>query len=186
VFAAGGTLSTRIEGYRLRPGQLEMAQAIAAAIEANGCLIAEAGTGTGKTFAYLVPALLWGGKVVLSTGTKTLQDQLFQKDLPMVRAALGAPVTVALLKGRSNYLCHYHLERTRANGRMSSRQDVAHLRSITRFAQSTRSGDKSELAGVPETAPIWNLVTSTRENCLGMECPNYKDCFVMQARREAQ
>jgi len=186
IFAEGGALAGHIDGYRLRAGQLQMAESIATAIERQGVLIAEAGTGTGKTFAYLVPALLWGGKVVLSTGTKTLQDQLFQKDLPMVRAALGAPVTVALLKGRSNYLCHYHLERTHGNGRLSSRQDVSQLRSIMRFAQVTKTGDKSELASVDENAPIWNLVTSTRENCLGIECPHYKDCFVLQARREAQ
>jgi len=186
IFAEGGTLSSHISGYRLRPGQLEMARAIGQAIETQGALIAEAGTGTGKTFAYLVPALLWGGKVIVSTGTKTLQDQLFQKDLPMVRAALGAPVTVALLKGRANYLCHYHFERIKANGRMSSRQEAAQLRSIVRFAQSTRTGDKAEAMGVSESAPIWNLVTSTRENCLGAECPNYKECFVLQARREAQ
>ncbi len=173
-------------GYRARSGQLEMAQAIAHAIEEQTTLIAEAGTGTGKTFAYLVPALLWGGKVIVSTGTKTLQDQLFRKDIPTVRAALGAPVTVALLKGRSNYVCHYHLARTQADGRLSSRQDVSYLRHIGRFVKSSRTGDKSELNQVPENASVWPLVTSTRDNCLGSDCPNYRECFVMQARREAQ
>jgi ATP-dependent DNA helicase DinG len=149
-------------------------------------LIVEAGTGTGKTFAYLVPAMLWGGKVIVSTGTKHLQDQLFQRDIPTVRDALAVPVSVAMLKGRANYLCHYYLQRTADSGRLPSRQDTVHLQEIVRFAKITRTGDKAELASVPETAPVWSMVTSTRENCLGQECPHYKDCFVMLARREAQ
>ncbi|MEJ8795994.1 ATP-dependent DNA helicase [Trinickia caryophylli] len=149
-------------------------------------LIVEAGTGTGKTYAYLVPAMLWGGKVIVSTGTKHLQDQLFQRDIPTVREALAVPVSVAMLKGRANYLCHYYLQRTADNGRLPSRQDTVHLQEIVRFAKLTRTGDKAELASVPETAPVWPMVTSTRENCLGQECPHYKECFVMQARREAQ
>ncbi len=152
----------------------------------GGTLIVEAGTGTGKTYAYLVPAMLWGGKVIVSTGTKHLQDQLFQRDIPTVRDALAVPVTVAMLKGRANYLCHYYLQRTADNGRLPSRQDTAHLQEIVRFAKITRTGDKAELASVPETAPVWSMVTSTRDNCLGQECPQYKECFVMQARREAQ
>ena len=149
-------------------------------------LIVEAGTGTGKTFAYLVPAMLWGGKVIVSTGTKHLQDQLFARDIPTVRDALAVPVSVAMLKGRANYLCHYYLQRTADNGRLPSRQDTAYLQDIVRFAKITKTGDKAELASVPETAQVWSMVTSTRENCLGQECPNHKDCFVMQARREAQ
>jgi ATP-dependent DNA helicase DinG len=149
-------------------------------------LIVEAGTGTGKTFAYLVPAMLWGGKVIVSTGTKHLQDQLFQRDIPTVRDAMAVPVSVAMLKGRANYVCHYYLQRTADSGRLPSRQDTVHLQEIVRFARITRTGDKAELASVPETAPVWSMVTSTRENCLGQECPHYKDCFVMQARREAQ
>jgi len=163
-----------------------MAQDIAACIAASGTLIAEAGTGTGKTFAYLAPALIWGGKVVVSTGTKTLQDQLFRKDLPLLKKAIGAPLTTALLKGRANYVCHYHLERARSEGRLASRQDVGHLRSIVRFMQSTQTGDRAEVVDVPETATIWSQVTSTRDNCKGIECPNYRECFVMQARRQAQ
>ena len=168
------------------------ASAGAASTEAGGAddggntLIVEAGTGTGKTYAYLVPAMLWGGKVIVSTGTKHLQDQLFQRDIPTVRDALAVPVSVAMLKGRANYLCHYYLQRTSDNGRLPSRQDAAHLQEIVRFAKMTRTGDKAELASVPETSPVWSMVTSTRENCLGQECPSYKDCFVMQARREAQ
>ena len=186
LFSERGALASHVHGYRARDGQVEMAQAVADAIDRCGTLIAEAGTGTGKTFAYLVPALLWGGKVIVSTGTKTLQDQLFRKDVPMVRAALQAPVTVALLKGRSNYVCREHLQRTQETGRLTSRQDVIHLRSIVRFAQSSGSGDRAELAEVPEQAPVWNVVTSTRDNCLGAECSHYRDCFVMKARRGAQ
>jgi ATP-dependent DNA helicase DinG len=154
--------------------------------DGGNTLIVEAGTGTGKTYAYLVPAMLWGGKVIVSTGTKHLQDQLFLRDVPTVRDALAVPVTVAMLKGRSNYLCHYHLERAHDGARTMSRQDLSHLSEVSRFGKITRTGDKSELSSIPENAAIWPLVTSTRENCLGQECPNYKDCFVMQARREAQ
>ncbi|MES2350488.1 MAG: ATP-dependent DNA helicase [Pseudomonadota bacterium] len=186
LFGAGGPLGPAVGEYRPRKSQTEMAKAVAAAISSQTTLIAEAGTGTGKTFAYLVPALLWGGKTIVSTGTKNLQDQLFLRDIPTVRAALQAPVSVALLKGRSNYLCHYHLERTLQNGRMTSRDDVGHLREISRFLKMTNSGDKAELARVPENALIWNLVTSTRDNCMGSECQYYQDCFVMKARKEAQ
>ena len=185
LFSAEGTLAAHIKNFRTRPQQVEMAQAIAEAIKGNGQLIAEAGTGTGKTFAYLVPALLAGGKVIISTGTKNLQDQLFQRDLPTVRDALKLPVSVALLKGRANYVCHYHLERAQSDGRFATREDVRHLAKITQYAKVTQSGDKSGLAGVPENAPIWMQVTSTRDNCLGQECPQHKNCFVLKARKEA-
>ena len=186
LFGAGGPLGPAVGSYKPRRSQTEMAKAIAHAIDSQTTLIAEAGTGTGKTFAYLVPALMWGGKTIVSTGTKNLQDQLFLRDIPTVRAALQAPVSVALLKGRSNYVCHYHLERTLQNGRMTSRDDVGHLREISRFIKMTSSGDKAELAKVPENALIWNLVTSTRDTCMGAECQYYQDCFVMKARKEAQ
>jgi ATP-dependent DNA helicase DinG len=186
LFGPGGPLSPAVGGFRPRQSQTEMAKAVADAIATQTTLLAEAGTGTGKTFAYLVPALLWGGKTIVSTGTKNLQDQLFLRDIPTVRAALQAPVSVALLKGRANYVCHYHLERTQQNGRMTSREDVGYLREISRFLKMTNSGDKAELAQVPENAMIWNLVTSTRENCMGSECQYYQDCFVMKARKEAQ
>ncbi|SDA42019.1 MULTISPECIES: ATP-dependent DNA helicase [unclassified Janthinobacterium] len=186
LFGAGGPLGPAVGSYKPRRSQTEMAKAIANAIDSQTTLIAEAGTGTGKTFAYLVPALMWGGKTIVSTGTKNLQDQLFLRDIPTVRAALQAPVSVALLKGRSNYVCHYHLERTLQNGRMTSRDDVGHLREISRFIKMTSSGDKAELAKVPENAMIWNLVTSTRDTCMGAECQYYQDCFVMKARKEAQ
>jgi ATP-dependent DNA helicase DinG len=186
LFSAGGPLAPAVGSFNPRRSQTEMAKAIAHAIAEQKTLIAEAGTGTGKTFAYLVPALLWGGKTIVSTGTKNLQDQLFLRDIPTVRAALKAPVSVALLKGRSNYVCHYHLERTLQNGRMTSREDVGNLREISRFIKMTNSGDKAELSKVPENALIWNLVTSTRDTCMGTECQYYQDCFVMKARREAQ
>ena len=186
LFGADGLLGQAVGGYRPRQSQTEMAKAIADAIANQQTLIAEAGTGTGKTFAYLAPALLWGGKVIVSTGTKNLQDQLFLRDIPTVRKALKAPVTVALLKGRANYVCHFHLERTLQNGRLTSREDVGYLREISRFMKTTSSGDKAELSKVPENALVWNLVTSTRETCLGAECQYYQDCFVMKARKEAQ
>jgi ATP-dependent DNA helicase DinG len=185
AFSAEGPLAQAIDNYRPREGQLAMAMAVDEAMRNYGLLVAEAGTGTGKTFAYLVPALLSGAKVIVSTGTKTLQDQLFDRDIPMVRSALRVPVSIALLKGRANYVCHYHLDQARSEGRFSSRESALHLHEITGFALRTRSGDKSELDTVPEDASIWSHVTSTRENCLGSDCPRLKDCFVMEARRRA-
>jgi len=184
-FSEQSPLATEVASFRPRAQQREMALAVAEAIRDNAILVVEAGTGTGKTFAYLVPALLAGGKVVISTGTKNLQDQLFQKDLPMVRDALKAPVSVALLKGRSNYVCHYHLELAQSNGLFKTREDVKHLAKIVHYAKVTQSGDRSGLADVPENAPIWMHVTSTRDNCLGQECPQHDECFVLKARKEA-
>jgi len=185
VFGAEGALSRAIPGFRVRRQQVEMAQAIAQAMRDNSLLVAEAGTGTGKTFAYLVPALFSGGKVIISTGTKNLQDQLYKRDLPTVREALQLPVSTALLKGRANYVCHHHLEGAIKDGRFASREDVAHLHKIARFANVSKSGDRAELADVPENALAWQSATSTRENCLGQDCRQYKECFVMAARREA-
>lgn len=185
VFADDGPLAETIPGYRMRQQQLEMAQAIEDAIKHGKQLVAEAGTGTGKTFAYLIPALLSGGKVIVSTGTKTLQDQLFNRDLPAVRDALKVPVTVSMLKGRANYVCHFHLERAMNEGRFLSREDANYVHKIKAFAEHTDTGDKSELTDVPENATIWPAVTSTRDNCMGQECNFYKDCFVMEARKRA-
>ena len=185
IFSPDGLLANRIPGYRLRPQQLDMAERIATAIADNTVLVAEAGTGTGKTFAYLVPALLSGGKVIVSTGTKNLQDQLFAKDIPTVRQALASPIQVALLKGRANYLCHYHLQHTLDSGHFFTREDAADAARIARFAKETQTGDKADCNAVPETSPVWAMVTSTRENCLGQECPHHKACFVLAARREA-
>ena len=167
LFSVIGTLANGIPGFRPRQSQTEMARAVAQAIAGQRALIAEVGTGTGKTFAYLVPALLWGGKVIISTGTKNLQDQLFLRDIPVVRKALNVPVSVALLKGRANYVCHFHLERTLQNGRLTAREDVGYLREIGRFLKTSSTGYKAELSNVPENALIWNLVTSTRDNCQG-------------------
>lgn len=186
IFAASGALGTSIAAYRVRPQQAELAKLAYEAMQTHACLIAEAGTGTGKTFAYLVPALLSGGKVIISTGTKNLQDQLFERDLPAVRDALKLPATLALLKGRANYVCHYHLRRTRDQGRFYNRDDARHLKTIERFANISNSGDKSALADVPEDAAIWSHVTSTRDNCLGQECEFHDKCFVMRARKAAQ
>ena len=185
VFATGGPLERAVPGYRERHQQVEMAAAVASAIRDRAVLVAEAGTGTGKTFAYLVPALLSGGKVIVSTGTKTLQDQLFRRDLPLVRDALKLPVSVALLKGRANYLCPYHLERNLEEARLPSREDARHLARIAEFARATSTGDRSDLPDVPEDATAWSAATSTRENCLGQQCPKLRDCFVMKARRDA-
>ena len=185
-FSERGSLARAIPGFSARPQQVEMAARIGDALREHRVLVAEAGTGTGKTFAYLVPALLAGGKLIISTGTKTLQDQLFNRDLPTVRAALKVPVDVALLKGRANYVCPYHLERNGREGRFQSPQDAADLRLIARFAEITQSGDKAECPEVPEDSAAWLSATSTRDNCLGQECQYYKDdCFVLKARKRA-
>jgi ATP-dependent DNA helicase DinG len=185
VFAADGPLASAVKGFKLRPQQVEMAQAIHEAMARTGVLVAEAGTGTGKTFAYLVPALLGGGKVIVSTGTKTLQDQLFDRDLPAVRAALAAGASTALLKGRANYVCLYRLRRASEQGTFATREEISQLRRIERFAAVSVTGDRADLADVPEDAPVWAHATSTRDNCLGQSCPDYGDCFVMRARRNA-
>lgn len=185
AFDTNGALAQSITGFHVRDQQIEMAQAIALAIEEQTQLVAEAGTGTGKTFAYLVPALLSGGKVIVSTGTKTLQDQLFNRDLPNVREALKVPVSVSMLKGRANYICHYHLQRASVEGRFQSRDDAQYIPIIQAFAENSKTGDKAELTDVPENATVWQNVTSTRDNCLGQDCQHYKECFVMEARKQA-
>jgi ATP-dependent DNA helicase DinG len=185
AFERGGALDRSVAGYRPRTQQLEFAQAVHDTIESHGVLIAEAGTGTGKTFAYLVPALLAGGRVIISTGTKTLQDQLYHRDLPLVRKALGVPVDVALLKGRANYVCLHHLEVAAVQGTFAAREETVHLQKIRRFAATTMTGDRSECADVPEASGAWSQATSTRENCLGSGCRYYADCFVMKARKRA-
>lgn len=163
-----------------------MAEVIGEVLNAGGSLVCEAGTGTGKTFAYLVPALLSGRKLLISTGTKTLQDQLFKRDLPLVREALGRPVSIALLKGRSNYLCLYRLrQNAEEQGLFPSRQSLAQFERVRAWAGRTRSGDIGEIDDIPEDAEIWPLVTSTADNCLGSQCPQFQDCFLLKARREA-
>jgi len=185
VFSATGALAQVVPDFRARPFQIAMAEEIQNIIKNQQVIVAEAGTGTGKTFAYLVPALLSGGKVIISTGTKTLQDQLFGRDIPTVRDALKVPVTVALLKGRANYVCHHHLAGAKADGRLPTRDDVVYLARIESFARTSSTGDRADLAEVPENAGVWPLVTSTRDNCLGSSCEHYDKCFVMKARKQA-
>lgn len=180
-----GAFARALPGFHVRAGQLELAEAVQRALEEGSDLIAEAGTGVGKTYAYLVPALLSKRRVLVSTGTKALQDQLFRRDLPRVRAILDHRGPVALLKGRANYLCRYRLERTLKDGRLGARSEVEHLARIRTWAARTQSGDKSELARIPEDSPVWPQVTSTTDNCLGSECPHFDDCFVVKARRSA-
>jgi len=172
--------------FSARPVQQQMAAAVEDAIEDRAELVVEAGTGTGKTYAYLVPALLSGRRVIVSTGTKTLQDQLFHRDLPRVRSALGARLKSALLKGRANYLCRHRLEQTVSEGRLASREQVAALSRVRAWSLRTKSGDIGELTELSEQDPIWPRVTSTSENCLGSTCPRYGECFVVEARRSAQ
>jgi ATP-dependent DNA helicase DinG len=186
VFGEGGLLARHLTGFRPRPAQLEMARAVQRAIESRASLIAEAGTGTGKTFAYLVPAIVSGKRVIVSTGTKNLQDQLFNKDLPLVRDALALPLHAALLKGRANYLCLYRLHNALVVRAGHGRQDIAAIEAIKRWAKRTDAGDIAEVADVAESSPIWPQVTSTVDNCLGQECPNVNECFLVKARREAQ
>ncbi|HEU0199108.1 MAG TPA: ATP-dependent DNA helicase [Burkholderiaceae bacterium] len=185
AFGPAGALAGAVPGFVPRSSQREFALAVFDAIAERGTLIVEAGTGTGKTFAYLVPALLAGGKVLVSTATRALQDQVFRKDLALLRAALRPKLEVALLKGRQNYVCLHRLARAELEGAFASRREVAQLRSIVRFTRTSLSGDRSELAEIPESAPIWSAVTSTRDNCLGTECPRYDECFVYKARRAA-
>ena len=186
ALAEGGTLAARIPAFAPRPAQQDLAAAVADALDARGTLLAEAGTGTGKTFAYLVPALLSGLKTIVSTGTRALQDQLYHRDLPRVRDALGVGIRTALLKGRANYLCLYRLERAKGEPRFSSREQIGHFQRIVAWAGRTRMGDLAELDGLPDDSPLLPMVTSTAENCLGSECPFWSDCFVVQARQRAQ
>lgn len=185
LFAPLGRLAQKLPDFTPRTAQQEMAVAVAHAIATRAILVAEAGTGTGKTFAYLAPALLSGRRTLVSTGTRTLQDQLFHRDLPRLTAALGVPVKRALLKGRNNYVCWFHLERNLEEGRFLEPETGGWLREIRRFARHSQSGDKSECATVPENALAWSYATSTRDNCVGSECPHFDDCFVFRARREA-
>lgn len=181
-----GKFASHIEGFQPRPQQQEMAQAITDLLDDEGVLIIEAGTGVGKTFAYLAPVLSAGGRVILSTGSKTLQDQLYFKDLPLVRKALGISVNSALLKGRANYLCLHRLRMTLLDGRLPDRKQVSQLRRIDDWSGLTTTGDVAEMTAVPRDSEVWGKVTSTVDNCLGAECDDYQECFVVKARRKAQ
>jgi ATP-dependent DNA helicase DinG len=185
AFAADGALARSVPGFVARASQREMALAVFDAIVERGTLVAEAGTGTGKTFAYLVPSLLAGGKVLVSVGTKTLQDQIFDKDLQTVSRALQARTDAVLLKGRQNYICLHRLNRAVSDGLQETREAAGYVRVIERFARVSSSGDRAEVSTVPETAGIWHAVTSTQDNCLGADCPQFEPCFVYRARRRA-
>jgi ATP-dependent DNA helicase DinG len=186
VFAPEGRLSQAFPGFEPRQSQLEMAQKVEAALHSRHVLIAEAGTGTGKTYAYLAPVLLSGLKTVISTGTKTLQDQLFNRDLPSLSAALGHAPQTALLKGRASYLCPYHLDRHLKEGRVSSNREIQPaLVKLRHFSRQTATGDRAECTDLPEDSPAWAFAVSTRENCLGASCPDIKGCFLAKARRAA-
>ena len=185
-FSNKGALSTVISGYQAREAQMEMAEAIATAIDKKQHLIAEAGTGTGKTFAYLVPAILSGKKTIISTGTKNLQDQLFNKDLPVIRKAMKKPFLAALLKGRSNYLCTYRLQNALTSTIGFTKEDAGALAKINAWAKRTQTGDIAEMSGVNEGDPIWYQATSTPDNCLGQDCPDYAECYLVKARKNAQ
>ncbi|MGN6453642.1 MAG: ATP-dependent DNA helicase, partial [Steroidobacteraceae bacterium] len=191
IFGYTGPLARALPDFRVRREQLRMAQSVSDALASQASLVVEAGTGTGKTFAYLVPALLSGARILISTGTRTLQDQLFAKDLPLVSAALGRPARVALLKGRGNYLCRYRLGRAETAAEQLSLVDApgarppALLTRIQRWARTTRRGDLAEVRGLSDSHPVWAQVTSTRESCLGMRCPEIAHCHVVAARREA-
>lgn len=183
---SNGPLAQKVVDFAPRKQQMEMADAIAHALECETTFIAEAGTGTGKTFAYLVPALLSGRKVLISTGTKNLQDQLFHKDLPIVRETLGIPVTTALLKGRSNYLCKHRLNLAEHDIHGETKIHIRKLRQIRNWAIKTKTGDTNEIPEISEGDTIWPMVTSTSENCIGADCDDYKDCHIVNARRLAQ
>ena len=185
AFAADGPLARADSHYLPREVQLQMAQAVAQAVEGRSTLVAEAGTGVGKTFAYLVPVLLSGCRTLVSTATKSLQDQLFHRDLPRLRDALGMPVQIALLKGRASYLCRHRLTQAREGATFADRASVRALSRIEQWAQATRSGDISEMDGLDERSELIPLVTSSRDNCLGGECPEFVGCHLMKARREA-
>src|SRR5580692_5976043 len=188
VFTLGGPLARALPDYAYRPEQAVMAKAVGAALARLEPLIVEAGTGTGKTFAYLVPALLSGRSVIISTGTRTLQDQLFRRDVPMLAKALGLPVKIALLKGRTNYLCRHRLELATQQGSLlkGERGAARLLARVSRWAATTKTGDLAELTDLPEQSPVWPSITSTRENCLGQECAQFSRCHVFDARRNAQ
>ncbi|AHG75373.1 ATP-dependent helicase [Mannheimia varigena USDA-ARS-USMARC-1296] len=185
AFSDDGLLSQNINGFRPRKAQLEMAQAVGKAVKFATPVVVEAGTGTGKTFAYLVPALLSGKKTIVSTGSKNLQDQLFNRDLPTIQKALKYKGKIALLKGRANYLCLERLDQVTAMGVLGDKSVLADLKKVSKWQNSTKTGDLSECITIAEDSPILPQLVSTTESCLGSDCPHFKDCYVVQARRKA-
>ena len=185
AFADAGALARALPDFEARPAQLEMAAAVAQTLEDGGVLLAEAGTGTGKTLAYLVPAILSRQRVLVSTGTKNLQEQIYFKDLPVLRDSLGVPFTAAYMKGRGNYLCLHRYEAYREGPAFRSDRDERHLQTIDEWLQHTDTGDRAEVDDLPEDLPFWPEISATAENCLGAECPRYNDCFIVRMRQRA-
>jgi ATP-dependent DNA helicase DinG len=185
AFSADGPLARTLEGYEPREGQVEMAEAVASVLKHRGVLLAEAGTGTGKTLAYLVPAILSRQRVLVSTGTKNLQEQIFFKDLPVLEQALGVPFTATCMKGRGNYLCLHRFDAFRDSPAIRSYDETANLRIIERWSEETETGDRAEIEDLPEDLPFWNDIAATTENCIGAECPRYNDCYVVRMRQRA-
>lgn len=189
AFADGGVLARALAHFEPRDGQRRMAEAVACAIDDGGVLLAEAGTGTGKTMAYLVPAVLSGRRVLVSTGTKNLQEQIFEKDVPALRAALGVPFSATCMKGRANYLCLHRFEEYRSRqgvrGHRLSADDAVFLPAIEHWAAETETGDRAEIAELPEDLPLWHEVSATAETCLGSDCPRHAECFVTRMRQRA-
>jgi ATP-dependent DNA helicase DinG len=185
VFAPGGPLSGTLEGFEARSAQVEMAAAVADVFADGGVLLAEAGTGTGKTLAYLVPAILSRQRVLVSTGTKNLQEQIFFKDLPVLKATLGVPFTAAYMKGRGNYLCLHRFDALKGGAAIHSHADALAIESIDEWSRRTETGDRAEMEDLPEDLPFWSDIAATSENCIGAECPRFGDCFVTRMRQRA-
>jgi ATP-dependent DNA helicase DinG len=184
VFAAGGPLARALPGFEAREGQLQMAAAVADAFSDGGVLLAEAGTGTGKTLAYLIPAILSGKRVLVSTGTKNLQEQIYFKDLPLLREVLPVDFSATYMKGRSNYLCLHRFGEFRDLG-MPSRDEAHYVRLIDEWRKGTPTGDRAELDDLPEDLPFWKDISASQENCIGSECPEFQECFVTRMRQRA-
>ena len=186
ILGTDSNLSVFIPGFTPRKSQQEMAEAVSHTIAHAETLLVEAGTGTGKTLAYLIPAILSGKKIIISTGTKNLQDQLFLRDIPLLKKVLPISFKVSVLKGRANYLCHQRLDRSLSDGRFTDFATVRDLHIIHDWSSHTATGELSEIKAIKEDAAVWPWVTSTKENCLGQACPNMNDCFLVRARRQAQ
>jgi ATP-dependent DNA helicase DinG len=185
VFAPGGPLSFALDGFEARPAQLDMAAAVADVFADGGVLLAEAGTGTGKTLAYLVPAILSRERVLISTGTKNLQEQIFFKDLPVLKESLGIPFTAAYMKGRGNYLCLHRFDALRDSVTIRSREDAIAIAAIDEWSRQTETGDRAEMEDLPEDFPLWPDIAATSENCIGADCPRFTDCHVTKMRQRA-
>jgi ATP-dependent DNA helicase DinG len=185
AFAPDGPIALALPGFEARAGQLEMADAVAAVFSDGGVLLAEAGTGTGKTLAYLIPAILSRQRVLVSTGTKNLQEQIFFKDLPVLRDGLGVPFTATYMKGRGNYLCLHRFEAFKDSPAIRSHDETINIRLIDEWRRETETGDRAEVEDLPEDLPFWSDIAATAENCIGAECPQFSDCFVTRMRQRA-